>query len=112
MYPARTPAAGWTCVNNKTYEELLLCPSSGDEIRSLIDPDLPTNHWSASDQAASQAVATTVTIILATISGLLTGVMLKYFGRNGSAMPVEAWYDGTCFLDTPSFREVKSGYHH
>ena len=38
-------------------------------------------------------------------SGSLTGLLLRYSGRTGSVMPVEAWYDGTCFLDTPSFRD-------
>jgi len=108
LYPARTPPAGWTCVTNKTYADLLLCPSSGDMIRSLIDPDLPTSHWSASEQAAGQTVATLVTLLLATVSGVATGAVLKYFGRNGSTMPEEAWYDGTCFLDTPTFTNIKN----
>ena len=77
-------------------------------IRSLIDPDLPTSHWSASEQAAGQTVATLVTLLLATVSGVATGAVLKYFGRNGSTMPEEAWYDGTCFLDTPTFTNIKN----
>ena len=72
LYPARTPAAGWTCFTNKTMEEILLCPSSGDQIRSLIDPDLPTNHWTALEQAGMQMVSLTVTIIMAVIRYNLT----------------------------------------
>ena len=29
LYPARAPPAGWTCVVNKTIDEILLCPTSG-----------------------------------------------------------------------------------
>lgn len=29
LYPARAPPAGWTCVVNKTIEQILLCPTSG-----------------------------------------------------------------------------------
>ena len=35
----------------------------------------------------------------------MAGVIVKHLGSSGSAMPVEAWYDGTCFLDTPSFHD-------
>ena len=39
-------------------------------------------------------------------SGGLTGLALRHLGRSGSTLPVEAWYDGTCFLDTPSCRHT------
>ena len=29
LYPARAPPAGWTCVVNKTIDQILLCPTSG-----------------------------------------------------------------------------------
>ena len=32
LYPGRAPPAGWTCVTNKTVAEILLCPSSGDQV--------------------------------------------------------------------------------
>ena len=38
LYPGRAPPAGWTCVTNKTVAEILLCPSSGDQVHP---PPLP-----------------------------------------------------------------------
>ena len=82
LYPGRAPPAGWTCVTNKTVAEILLCPSSGDQVtpprplprpapphhcvqvRSLLHPDLPTSHWSALQQAGMQAAATTTAVLL------------------------------------------------
>ena len=52
---------------NSNKDEVIFCYNKGDEIRSLLDPDLPTNHWSALDQAGMQAAAITVTIILGMI---------------------------------------------
>ena len=69
--------------------------------RSHIQPNLPTLHRSALDQAMVQAVSLLVTLLLSMVSGALTGLLIKLIGRSGSSLPVEAWYDGTCFLDTP-----------
>jgi len=104
LYPARTPPAGWTCLENKTIKEVVLCPSTGDEIRSFIHPDLPEDHRTALQQAGWQGITLGATIIMALISGLLTGFVLRQVGQQGSSMPIEAWYDGTCFLDTPNIR--------
>ena len=35
LYPARAPPAGWTCVNNKTIDQILLCPTSGKQEDNL-----------------------------------------------------------------------------
>ena len=35
LYPARAPPAGWTCVVNKTIDQILLCPTSGKYIKTL-----------------------------------------------------------------------------
>ena len=29
LYPARAPPPGWSCVVNKTIEQILVCPTSG-----------------------------------------------------------------------------------
>ena len=122
LYPARSPPAGWSCVTNKTREEVDLCPLSGDDIRSHLHPDLPTLHRDSTDQAIMQAVSLIITLLLSAVrfhnitirvslitvllySGAVSGLVIKIIGRSGSTLPVEAWYDGTCFLDTPSFRE-------
>ena len=34
LYPARAPPAGWTCVVNKTIDQILLCPTSGKYINT------------------------------------------------------------------------------
>ena len=126
LYPARSPPAGWSCVTNKTREEVDLCPLSGDHIRSHLHPDLPTLHRDSTEQAIMQAVSLIITLLLSAVrlhkvslrlirniflhSGAVSGLVIKIIGRSGSTLPVEAWYDGSCFLDTPSFREpVKSG---
>ena len=122
LYPARSPPAGWSCVTNKTREEVDLCPLSGDDIRSHLHPDLPNLHRDSTDQAIMQAVSLIITLLLSAVrlqtlrssiiiiisflhSGALSGLVIKIIGRSGSTLPVEAWYDGSCFLDTPSFRE-------
>ena len=104
LYPARTPPAGWSCYHGKPRHELDHCPSSGDEVRSFISPDLPEDHRTALEQAGWQAISLGTTIIIALISGLLAGISIKKIGQRGSSMPVSAWYDGTCFLDTPNIR--------
>ena len=101
LYPGRTPPADWSCETNKTREEVEQCPMSGDYIRSNIQPLLPTLHRDAMDQAMMQAVSLLVTLLLSMVSGAVTGLLIKVISRSGSSLPVEAWYDGTCFLDTP-----------
>ena len=29
LYPGRAPPPGWSCVVNKTIEQILVCPTSG-----------------------------------------------------------------------------------
>ena len=67
LYPARSPPAGWSCVTNKTREEVDLCPLSGDDIRSHLHPDLPNLHRDSTDQAIMQAVSLIITLLLSAV---------------------------------------------
>ena len=67
LYPARSPPAGWSCVTNKTREEVDLCPLSGDDIRSHLHPDLPNLHRNSTDQATMQAVSLIITLLLSAV---------------------------------------------
>ena len=67
LYPARSPPPGWSCVTNKTREEVDLCPLSGDHIRSHLHPDLPTLHRDSTDQAIMQAVSLIITLLLSAV---------------------------------------------
>ena len=101
LYPGRTPPLGWSCVDNKSREEVDLCPMSGEYIRSHLQPILPSLHRDALQQASMQACMVLATLLISSVSGALAGLVIRMIGRTGSSLPVEAWYDGTCFLDTP-----------
>ena len=67
LYPARSPPPGWSCVTNKTREEVDLWPLSGDHIRSHLHPDLPTLHRDSTEQAIMQAVSLIIPLLLSAV---------------------------------------------
>ena len=100
LYPGRAPGPGWSCPAGLA--------SSGDEVRSLVDPNLPALHRSATGQAAWQLAALITTALLAGAGGAGAGLAVRLAGGGGAGMPPEAWYDGSCFLAAPAPRPEES----